>query len=270
MIVKENLIYAKIKDNDAPFWTLYTVNSYIRSDTPIDTFVGDETLQREQLIKNSINRLKNTLDLYRHNIADNTQPVFSIVMKPTARSHGDKVYEFTFKLDIPDQLQGTAQTQQNNTQNTEEIIKTITDITNEKIQVAVKQATLSQWEERLKAWEQELAKKEKELEQEFDPYKKMADRAVIKLVEIFAGDSPNRLQGIENNEQPEDPKTIQVENLAQYIYDNFTIEQLPVIDAFVKNLKTRIENEILKKQQQQQQQQQQTDSTTETSDAATD
>jgi len=231
MIVKEALIYQKIKDNQAPYWVLYSMHGPVKATTPLDVFVANEDMPPDRLIEHSINRLQQTLQLYKDNTINTELPQFAITLKASPKSHGDKVFEYIFQIDTPTDnqpLQGTP------TPTQPPMMDSLMEIMEKKVALAGKETYLSMWEKQLTEREKNIKARERELEKDFEPYRKMLNMAMPKLVESAADLFGNAESGLSGTDHAGDPKAQTVEDLATYIYENFDEAQIGAIKTFVE------------------------------------
>ena len=244
MLLKEDFIYLKIKDNNAPYWELYTISNHVRSATPTDVYSPDEEMDEPRKVETSIARLRSVLDLYRKNVVGEA-PAFFIVLKKSAKSHSSGRFEYEFVLDVkPSQPQqnglGGVPAQANMLMQ-DFVPKSVWELReqlNKKdILLSVKEAQLEDREKRLKELERELERRNK-------PYVDAMDRAVVKALEYFSGggsenSTSDGLGGVPPERQQD---AALIEERAEYMYNNFSGKELAVIYNFLEKFKNQLRN----------------------------
>lgn len=240
MLLKEDFIYLKIKDNSAPYWELYTISNHVRSSTPTDVYSPDEEMDEPRKVESSIARLKSVLDLYRKNVVGEP-PAFYIVLKKSYKSHSSGRFEYEFVLEVPQQQPqnglGGVPSQANMMQDfvPKSVWELREQLNKKDILLSVKEAQLEAMEKRLKEWEKELEKQNK-------PYYKMMDRAVVRLVEYLGGGSgegsaSGGLGGVPPERQQD---AALIEEMAEYMFNNFSGQELAVIYNFLQKFKNQL------------------------------
>jgi hypothetical protein len=240
LILKEQFIYHKIADNSAPYWELYTVSGFMRSTSPVDVYAPPADMPDDKKIEMSIAKLRSILDIYRENTASGEAPQFHIAMRRSERSHSGGKFEYDFLLDLPQndnqpQLSGLAGMLPQGLEGF--VPRSVADAERELLK---KEILLAAREERLNAREQELNRREQEIEEKAKPWNRTLEKAAIKVAEYFVGEESSQTGLAGTDDSPNTPEAQKVEQIAQFLYDNFDMRGLEYVEKYIHTFKNKL------------------------------
>lgn len=257
----KQLIFDRIADSGYVFWTLYLCNGF-KSQSHILSYYGvdfDSNDTPETMIEKSITKLDNVVSSFP------PDAVFSIELKNSKSANGNGIigaFQFTNTQESSQNSQNLSGAPVSFPYLTEETLKGITaqmeENFNRKFEQLKQESLLRERENELKRKQDELATKFQEvadLKKSYDSsVAKSADvlfQAGKKLIMAFVptlipADTPAALAGTQQPAAPQesapakDDKADAVDELAAYLYDNFTITDIQQLKQRIKNAKSNI------------------------------
>ena len=260
----KQLIFDRIADSGYVFWTLYLCNGF-KSQSHILSYYGvdfDSNDTPETMIEKSIAKLDNVVSSFP------PDAVFSIELKNSKSANGNGIigaFQFTNSQESAQNPQNLSGAPVSVPYLTEETLKGITaqmeENFNRKFEQLKQESLLRERENELKRKQDELATKFQEvadLKKSYDSsVAKSADvlfQAGKKLIMAFVptlipADTPAALAGTQS--QPaapqesapaqKDDKADAVDELAAFVYDNFTLNDIQQLKQRIKDAKLKVQ-----------------------------